>query len=200
MQLDVTLIHVIFCGRKKFNDGYVRNTQDYKNKLNKRSKGLFSIIGEYKGHNDPITIKCNNCGHEKVIMKSGQFLYGCNSCPSCKMNSDNYDKLNDENIVNTYDEEKFIDDKDNEGYINFYNRFNKNYGDKFSLLSIKDKQQPVTIKCNKCNKTFDFSYLYINRGRLKSCPCCNPNRFNKESYQRKLDETFKGLFTIYIRL
>lgn len=183
------------CGRKKFNEGYTRTTKDFQDKLDKKSNGLYSIVGEYRGFNQPVTIKCNNCGEEKVIRQASQFLAYCKSCLSCRMTSKNYStSINKSPVIRNV--ENSIEIKDSKSYEVFYERFNKLYGDKFSLVEVKDSHSLVTIKCNDCNNIFDFSYEYINRGKLNKCPYCKPSKFNEETYQNKLNETFHGLFTL----
>jgi len=157
------------------------NKKNYKELLLENRGNNFIFLEDYKTSKEPILCKCNICNTEWKVAPY-ELIIRKSNCPNCSKKSSN--------------------DKKRKGLDYYKNKLKEYYGyEPYTFLDNNyiNNQTKLKIKCNKCNYEFksDISHLMQNI-KLKREPLCkncfNINRslkYNNESYQNKLDKTFK---------
>ena len=125
------------------------------NLFNELGNGEYTILGEYKGTDNLLTIKHNTCDFIWDVYPTN-FIHKNSRCPKCS------GQYKDTNI--------------------FKENLKEQYGDEYILLSeYEGANKNITLRHNICNYSFQTTPANISSGR--GCTYCSSSKNEKEMFR-----------------
>ena len=146
------------------------NPEEYKARFERNFKGVFELATVYTRHKDPLQIRHTECGTVFKIMPL-QVMTNL-QCPACKRPE----------VTETFFMEKLKNDMYRDYEIS-YEEYAEN--------------KPVRIKHKECGERFEeYPGVFLKE---PSCPACEKDYIDDQSFKKKIEERYQGRFKVLNR-
>lgn len=146
------------------------STEEFKKKLFDKRGNDVTLLSDFSGSTNPITVRFNTCGHEVIINRPYNVLNG-SGCSICK------------------------DKNKRRSPADFARQFNSVKGDEYTLLSdYVNSRTKVTVRHNVCKNI----YSALPKTALKyNCPFCSKNApKGTQKFTNELNSKYPGQYLV----